>query len=266
MSDACCRVDARASSARYRRVLWVALAVNFTMFFVEFGGGLGAHSASLLADAVDFAGDAANYGVSLAVLGMGAHWASRAALVKGFSMMAYGTAVLTKAAWSFLMVGTPQPMVMGAVAVTALVANLSVAGMLYAYRDGDANMRSVWLCTRNDAIGNVAVLAAAIGVFGTGGAWPDLLVATIMATLAVLSGWSTVHLARAELRSGLFHLRVVPRGSDLPSQHLPMHWRRRRTKVNCIRARAHAIPTPLCGRLPSGRHRNRAMNRLTITR
>jgi Co/Zn/Cd efflux system component len=177
----------------------VALVLNAVMFFVEIAGGLQSGSVSLLADAVDFAGDAFNYGLSLAVLSMGLAWRARAAWVKGVTIGAYGVLVLAKTAWAAALGVQPEPMTMGLVALLALAVNVGVAIMLYAWRNGDANMRSVWLCSRNDAIGNVAVAIAALGVFGTGSAWPDLLVAGVMATLALTASVTVVRHARAEL-------------------------------------------------------------------
>ena len=204
MSDSCCSHGCAAppasQSPRYRRVLWAALFINAAMFGIEFAGGLQAGSVSLLADAVDFFGDAANYGISLLVLGMALTWRARAALFKGLTMGAFGLFVLGRAAWSAAAGTVPEPVTMGAIGALALVANVSVAAMLYAWREGDANMRSVWLCTRNDAIGNVAVVAAAVGVFGTGSAWPDLLVAGVMGTLALTAAVTVVRQARGELR------------------------------------------------------------------
>lgn len=202
MSNGCshgCSHDPAAANPRYRRILWIALAVNAAMFAVEITAGLQSRSVSLLADAVDFAGDAANYGLSLAVLSMGLAARARAALVKGLSMGAFGVFVLGRAGWSAMAGIPPEPATMGAVAALALLANVAVATMLYAYREGDSNMRSVWLCSRNDAIGNVAVGVAAIGVFGTGLAWPDLLIATGMAVLALAAAFGVVRQARGEL-------------------------------------------------------------------
>ena len=185
---------------RYRRILWVALGVNVAMFCVELGAGLRSGSVSLLADAIDFFGDAANYAVSLAVLSMALRWRSGTALVKGLCMLAFGILVTGRAAWSFSQGITPDALTMGTVGFLALAANVGVAALLYAWREGDANMRSVWLCSRNDAISNLAVMAAALGVFGTSQAWPDLAVAAIMAGLALWSGVSVIRHARAELR------------------------------------------------------------------
>jgi Co/Zn/Cd efflux system component len=204
MSDSCCShgcaTPTASQSPRYRRVLWAALIINAAMFGVELVGGLHAESVSLLADAVDFLGDAANYGISLLVLGMALTWRARAALFKGLTMGAFGVFVLGRAVWSAAVGTVPEPMTMGAIGTLALLANVSVAAMLYAFRDGDANMRSVWLCTRNDAIGNLAVMAAALGVFGTGSGWPDLAVAGVMGVLALSASFSVIQQARAELR------------------------------------------------------------------
>jgi len=200
-SHDCTTVPAARHSSRYRRVLWAALLINAAMFGIEISAGLQAGSVSLLADSVDFFGDAANYGISLMVLGMTLTWRARAALLKGLTMGAFGLFVLGRAAWSAATGTAPEPMTMGAIGALALLANVSVAAMLYAWREGDANMRSVWLCSRNDAIGNLAVMAAALGVFGTGRSWPDLAVAVVMGVLALTAARSVIHQAVAELRS-----------------------------------------------------------------
>jgi Co/Zn/Cd efflux system component len=191
--------QAGAASPRYRTVLWIALAVNLTMFGVEIGAGFKSGSTSLLADAIDFFGDAANYAVSLAVLSMALALRARAAWVKGASMLAFGVFVAGRATWAAWTGAAPDAGTMGAIGALALLANVSVAALLYAWRDGDANMRSVWLCTRNDALGNVAVLLAALGVFGTGRGWPDVAVAAVMAMLAIHSGRSVMKQANGEL-------------------------------------------------------------------
>jgi Co/Zn/Cd efflux system component len=183
----------------YRRVLWIALLVNALMFMVETTAGVRADSVSLLADAIDFAGDAANYGITLAVLSMGVAWRSGTAMLKASAMFGFGVLVLGKALWAMIQGASPDALTMGVVGALALAANLGVAVLLYAYREGDANMRGVWLCTRNDAIGNVAVMLAALGVFGTGTLWPDLAVAGVMAGLAISSGWVVMRQARREL-------------------------------------------------------------------
>lgn len=188
-----------ARSPRYRRVLWVALWLNAAMFFVEMIGGWGAHSSALLADAVDFAGDAGNYALGLYALSLGTVWRSRTAWLKGATMAGYGAIVLAVTLWRLAQGVLPEPATMGVIGLLALAVNLGVAVLLYAYRNGDAQMRSVWLCSRNDAIGNVAVMLAAAGVFGTGQAWPDLMVACLMSLLAMRSGWAVLRAAQHEL-------------------------------------------------------------------
>jgi Co/Zn/Cd efflux system component len=188
-----------AQDPKYRKILWAALIINLLMFVIEIGAGFRSGSVSLLADAVDFLGDAANYGVSLAVLGMAMAWRSKAALLKGICMLGFGVFVLGRTLWAWKMGTLPDAATMGLIAMLALIANISVTVLLYKFRTGDANKRSVWLCSRNDALGNIAVLLAALGVFGSATAWPDLLVATGMASLAMASGWSVIRQARVEL-------------------------------------------------------------------
>jgi Co/Zn/Cd efflux system component len=186
---------------RYRRALWIALVLNAAMFAAELGAAWKSGSVSLLADSIDFFGDAGNYALSLAVLGMGLATRSRAALFKAACMGAFGVFVLAKTAWN-LQAGTPpEPATMGVVGLLALAVNGGVALMLYRFRAGDANMRSVWICSRNDALGNLAVMLAAAGVFGTGSAWPDLLVAAIMGALALSGAASVLRHAQRELRA-----------------------------------------------------------------
>jgi Co/Zn/Cd efflux system component len=192
-------------SRRYRRILWIALAVNLLMFAVEIGAGLKAGSVSLLADSLDFLGDSANYAISLLVLGMALSWRARAAQFKALSMLLFGLGVLGAALWHWWLGEVPSAPTMGVVGGLALLANVGVAVLLYAYRDGDSNMRSVWLCTRNDALGNLAVLGAALGVFGTGSAWPDLIVASIMATLAITAAVQVLRQADGELKESHGH-------------------------------------------------------------
>lgn len=203
MADCCsgsCASD-RAPDPRYRKVLWIALIINAAMFLIEAIASVQSHSASLLADSMDFLGDAGNYGVSLFVLGMGAVWRSRAAYAKGLIMGTFGVLVLVRTLWFGLDGRTPVAETMGIVGVLAFAANGVVAWLLYAFRDGDANMRSVWLCTRNDMIGNLAVLLAALGVFGTAESWPDIAVAFIMATLGLSAAREVIGRARQELLS-----------------------------------------------------------------
>ncbi len=181
-------------------MLWIALALNAAMLVVESVSGWEAGSVALLADAVDFFGDAVSYGLSLAVLSLAMVWRSRTALAKGLTMGGYGVFILVQAGLSAAHGVVPEARTMGAVGALALAVNIFVALLLYAYRNGDANMRSVWLCTRNDAIGNLAVLIAALGVFGTGTGWPDLAVAAVMGCLALFASRSVVAHALRELR------------------------------------------------------------------
>ncbi len=203
MAKECCDSGCNNSqllTPKYRKILWVALIINFAMFLVEVLSGFNAHSVSLMADAIDFFGDAMNYGISLAVLSMSLMWRARTALFKGLTMGAFGLFVLASAVSSLMYGKMPEPYTMGVVGILALVANVSVAILLYAYREGDANMQSVWLCSRNDAIGNVAVILAAFGVFGSGGAWPDLVVAVIMASLGISAAIHVIKKARVEMK------------------------------------------------------------------
>jgi Co/Zn/Cd efflux system component len=169
------------------------------MFLVEVVAAAWSGSSALAADAGDFLGDAANYALSLGAIALGGAWISRVALLKGAAMSIYGVAVLVYAAWRVWLGVPPEPVTMSVVGVLALLVNLGVALLLYRFRDGDANMQSVWLCTRNDVIANIAVLVAAAGVFGTGTVWPDVAVATLLAALGLSSGRIVLRRARAEL-------------------------------------------------------------------
>lgn len=198
--DHCQTSDPERGNPSYRRALWIVLAINAGMFLVEIGAGLAAGSASLQADALDFLGDAANYGISLLVVGMALRYRAMAAFAKGVSMGAFGLWVIATVVWHAVQGTLPSAVMMGAVGFAALTANAISFGILWFHRMGDSNMRSAWICTRNDVLGNLAVLLAALGVFGTGAGWPDLVVAATMATLA-LQGASTV------LRQSLGELR-----------------------------------------------------------
>jgi Co/Zn/Cd efflux system component len=183
-----------------RGALWIALVLNAAMFLVEIGAGLAAESTSLLADSADFLGDAANYGLALAVLSLALVWRARVALVKGISMGLFGLWVAGMTL-SHAIAGTvPEPATMGAVGFVALAVNVLVTVILFRFRKGDSNMRAVWICSRNDALGNLAVMAAASGVFVTGTAWPDLAVAAFMAALALWGSAQVIAHARRELR------------------------------------------------------------------
>jgi Co/Zn/Cd efflux system component len=195
--------DPHRGKAAYRRVLWAVLAINAVMFVVEIGAGLAAGSAALQADALDFLGDAANYGISLFVVGMALRYRAMAALAKGTTMGLFGLWVIGTVLWHATHGTLPSAFTMGAVGFAALAANAAAFGLLWAYRGGDANMYSAWICTRNDVLGNLAVLLAAAGVFGTGTGWPDIIVATIMAGLALQGAWIVVRQSLSELRHPL---------------------------------------------------------------
>ena len=184
----------------YRRVLWAVLTINAAMFAVEIGAGVAAESASLQADALDFLGDAGNYAISLFVVGMALRYRAAAALFKGATMAAFGLWVIGVTIWHAYFGTLPQALTMGAVGVSALAANAASFALLWAFRGGDANMRSAWICTRNDVLGNLAVLLAALGVFGTGTGWPDLVVAAVMAGLALQGAALVLMQALGEIR------------------------------------------------------------------
>ncbi|PKQ02163.1 MAG: hypothetical protein CVT73_19700 [Alphaproteobacteria bacterium HGW-Alphaproteobacteria-12] len=203
MSGPCCEhetSEARLRDAAYRRVLWAALAINGLMFAVEIVAGLTAGSVSLQADALDFLSDSATYAISLLVIGHALHIRARAALAKGVAMGALGFWVAGSTLWHIAYGGTPGAAMMGAVGFAALAANAIVFALLWRHREGDSNMRSVWLCSRNDVIGNVAVLFAAFGVFGTGTAWPDIAVASVMAALGLQGAYIVLRQALGELQ------------------------------------------------------------------
>ncbi|HEY0586172.1 MAG TPA: cation transporter [Pseudoduganella sp.] len=215
MSNCCnggCSNSQAPDDPRYRRALRWALIINSVMFAIELASGIQAGSVSLLADAVDFLGDAGNYALSLYVLSMGMLWRARAALFKGLTMGAYGIFILSKAAWTLKSGTLPEALTMSAVGALAFAANGIVAVLLYTFRSGDANMRSVWLCTRNDMVGNLAVILAAAGVFGTHSGWPDLLVACVMGALGLSAAAAVIRQARQELAK--------------PASLQPTEWRR----------------------------------------
>jgi Co/Zn/Cd efflux system component len=202
MGANCCthKHEDQLHDGHYRRVLWAVLASNSAMFLIEIIAGVAAGSASLQADALDFLGDAANYGISLFVVGMALRYRARAALAKAVTMALLGFWVLGSA-FRYAAAGTvPVAHTMGAVGIAALLANAASFALLWAYKGGDSNMKSVWLCSRNDVVGNLAVLLAALGVFDLGKGWPDIVVALIMACFAVQGAWVVIRLARTELR------------------------------------------------------------------
>ena len=206
MSKSCCQTsepdDIAHNNPRWRLILWIALIANAAMFVVEIVAGVAADSRALQADALDFFGDAANYAISLGVASLALSWRTKAALVKATTMLAFGLWVIGYAIYGLVVGSNPEPQTMGVIGTMALVVNVFVALLLFRYREGDSNMRSVWICSRNDAIGNIAVLGAALGVFGTEQAWPDLLVAAIMAGLAIWGSVEVFGQARQELAHG----------------------------------------------------------------
>lgn len=190
------------NNPRWRAILWIALVANAAMFVVEIIAGVTADSRALQADALDFFADAANYAISLGVAGMALASRAKAALLKAATMLAFGLWVVGSAIYGLIGGSNPEPQAMGMIGALALFVNVIVAVMLFRYREGDANMRSAWICSRNDALGNIAVLGAALGVFGTGQAWPDLLVASVMAALALWGAAIIFRQARHELAHG----------------------------------------------------------------
>lgn len=208
MSATCqsnCGSSNPSNDPRWRRVLWIALGLNATMFVIEGVTGALAGSRALQADALDFLGDAANYAISLGVAGMALQWRASAAMAKGITILLFGLAVLGWAVRGLWHGSDPQPYAMSAVGALALLVNLGVALMLYRFRTGDANMRSVWICSRNDAINNLLVIAAGIAVLLTGSGWPDLLVALVMAVLGIVGGWQIIRQSRGELMDNRTH-------------------------------------------------------------
>ena len=192
-------------SPDYKRRLWVVIALNATMFMVEMSAGYLAGSKALQADALDFLGDALTYGMSLAVIGAALRVRAGAALIKAASLMAMGLWVLGSTLYQVLAVGIPAAHVMGVIGFLAMAVNLASVMLLVRYKDGDANVRSVWLCSRNDAIGNVAVVIAAGAVWVTQSGWPDLIVAALMAALFLNSARQILHQSLAEWRHAGAH-------------------------------------------------------------
>lgn len=201
--DACCSGGVPVfdgMDSRYRRILWTVIAVNGAMFLTEMVAGQLAGSQALKADALDFLGDTVTYGLSLAVIGASLRRRATAALFKGLSLSVMALWVFGSTVYHTLVLGLPHAEVMGAIAFLALAANLGSVVLLRPYKDGDANVRSVWLCSRNDAIGNVVVMVAALGVWGTATAWPDLIVAGIMAGIFLTSSIQILRQAWSEYR------------------------------------------------------------------
>lgn len=243
MAGGCCGGDEAAPTDKvdpiWRRALWIALVINAGMFLAEMAAGVAGGSKSLQADALDFLGDAANYAISLGVVGLAMVWRARPAMLKGMTIFLFERGVIASALWSAVHGLLPHAEMMGVVGFAALIANVAVAAMLFRYRSGDANMRSVWICSRNDAVGNVAVMLAALGVFGTGSAWPDLLVALIMACLGISGGAQIISQARDEPRDEEFRRQSPPNRRRTP----PL------TTNPSVGAQASTVHAPLAVRL-----------------
>lgn len=202
MSGSCCAPPSfDGTSTAYKRVLWVVITINATMFGVELMAGLASHSMALRADALDFLGDSVTYALSLYVIGRSQRLRASAALFKGVSLALMGTWVLAMTLYRVLYLGTPDETIMGGVGALAFVANVVSALLLLRFRNGDANVRSVWLCSRNDAIGNIIVIIAAGAVFWTGTGWPDVFVAAIMAGLFLWSAAQIIRQSLSEMRA-----------------------------------------------------------------
>jgi Co/Zn/Cd efflux system component len=211
--SSCASVQAGGSDLadpRFRRILWLALGANLAMFVVEMVASALSGSVSLQADALDFFGDSVNYAISLFVLGLSIQARSRAALFKGATMAVFGIWVIGNAVYKAISGTVPDAMVMGSIGMLALVVNAGVAVMLFRYRSGDSNMRSIWLCSRNDAFGNIAVMLAASGVFVTATVWPDILVAAVIAGLNISAACHVFRQATGELRSARVEEPSVP--------------------------------------------------------
>ncbi|WP_119394065.1 cation transporter [Salinibius halmophilus] len=202
MSGSCCGTGKKfdGMDPQYKKILWIVIAINASMFVVEMLGGALAGSQALKADALDFLGDALTYGISLWAIGKSLSFRANAALLKGASLLLMGAWVLASTIYQFFILQAPVAPVMGSIAVMALLANVTSVLLLMRYKDGDANVRSVWLCSRNDAISNVLVIAASVAVFVTASAWPDLIVAVIMAFIFTRSAMQIIRQALAERR------------------------------------------------------------------
>jgi Co/Zn/Cd efflux system component len=198
--DHCNTSEQSAVSAEYRKVLWICLIANALMFVAQMIASYAAHSVSLLANSADFLSDAANYGISLYVLNQSLRQRAKASLFKGISLGLVGLWVAFETLHHALQPEMPKPLIMAAISVVALVVNVGCAMLLYKYRGGDSNRESVWICSRNDAIGNIAVMIAAAGVFATSTIWPDILVAAILGWLAITGAVRIIRSARKELQ------------------------------------------------------------------
>jgi Co/Zn/Cd efflux system component len=203
MSASCCDHGCSSSApkpeARYRRILCVALGINLAMFFVEIAASFVSGSVSLQADALDFLGDAGNYAIALIVVGMALRWRATAALLKGGVMGAFGLWVAVSTLYNAIYATVPKAEIMGVIGLVALAANFAVAALLYRYRQSDSQALSVWLCTRNDVLVNLAVITAGAGVWASNTAWPDIAVAAVIGYLGLSSAVKIVRRAVSEI-------------------------------------------------------------------
>ncbi|MDX2143097.1 MAG: cation transporter [Rhodospirillaceae bacterium] len=183
----------------YKWTLVFVIGLNALMFFVEMAAGFNATSQALKADALDFLGDSLTYGLTLAVIGMSLRVRATAAMFKGISLLLMGVAVLGMTTYRVFVLGVPNEITMGVIGILALAANVISVMALWRYKDGDSNVHSVWLCSRNDAVGNVIIILAAVAVGATQSRWPDLAVATIMAGLFLHSSTLIIRQSREEL-------------------------------------------------------------------
>ncbi|HAD71572.1 MAG: cation transporter [Micavibrio sp.] len=198
--DSCGNQNFDGMTQTYKRILWIIVAINGVMFCVEIIAGFLADSTALKADALDFLGDTATYGITLLVLGKSLELRAKAALLKGLSLGAMALFVLCFTLYRTIVIGEPEPMTMSGIGVLAFIANMISVFLLLKYREGDSNIKSVWLCSRNDAIGNIAVILAGLGVFASGTVWPDIVVAFIIAGLFMHSSVKIILQARKELK------------------------------------------------------------------
>jgi len=188
-------------SQDYKRILWIVIAINLVMFLVEMIASFFSNSMALRADALDFLGDTLTYSITLLAIGYSLRWRASAALFKGITLALLGLWVLGSTIYRVFILGIPDEIIMGSVALVAFSANVISALLLLKYRNGDSNVRSVWLCSRNDAIGNLGVIIAAIVVYYTQSPWPDLIVAFLMALLFLHSATSIFRQALGEFGS-----------------------------------------------------------------
>ncbi|MEN3350820.1 MAG: hypothetical protein V7632_4455 [Bradyrhizobium sp.] len=213
--DACCWGGVPVFDGldpRYKRVLWTVIGINGAMFLTEMIAGQLAGSQALKADALDFLADTVTYGLSLAVIGASPRTRASAALLKGTSLSLMALWVFGSTVYQTLVLGVPKAEVMGVIGMLALAANLASVLLLLPYKDGDANVRSVWLCSRNDAIGNLIVMVAAFGVWGMATAWPDLAVAAVMAAIFLTSSVQILRQAWVEYREAALRVPAAVRG------------------------------------------------------